>query len=57
MPDGKSTFRFGEFSLDTGARELRRGEQRIELQRKAFDVLTYLLRHLERAVPKSALLD
>ncbi len=57
MPHANSHFRFGDFSLDTNARELRRGGQRIDLQRKSFEVLAYLVQNPDRAVPKTELLD
>ena len=57
MPHANSTFRFGEFSLDTSTRELRRGQESIDLQRKAFDVLAYLVENPDRVVSKAELLD
>jgi DNA-binding winged helix-turn-helix (wHTH) protein/tetratricopeptide (TPR) repeat protein len=57
MPHANCKFRFGEFSLDTSTRELRRGEQSIDLQPKAFDVLAYLVENPDRVVSKTELLD
>jgi len=48
-------YRFGEFTLSTLARELRRGGGAIPLSPRAFDALVYLLEHRDRAVSKDEL--
>lgn len=48
--------RFGDFRLDPGARELRRGEDVVALPASAFDCLLYLLENRQRAVGKDELI-
>jgi predicted ATPase/class 3 adenylate cyclase/DNA-binding winged helix-turn-helix (wHTH) protein len=50
-------FVFGDCTLDTERYELRRAGHIIALEPKAFRVLTYLLRHHDRAVAKRSLLQ
>jgi len=47
--------RFGDFELDESLRELRRGGRAVEIEPKAFELLSYLARHRDRAVSKSEL--
>ena len=49
--------RFGDCELSVERIELRRGGEIIDLEPQVFDVLAYLLRHRERVVPKTELLD
>jgi predicted ATPase/DNA-binding winged helix-turn-helix (wHTH) protein/energy-coupling factor transporter ATP-binding protein EcfA2 len=48
---------FGDYTLDTQRYELRRAEQRMALEPKAFDLLLYLVEHRERVVGRDELLD
>ncbi len=48
---------FGDFRLDIERRELRRGSDIVNLEPKAFDLLTYLVRHRDRVVTKDDLLQ
>ena len=48
---------FGEYVLDTQRQELQCAGEPIKLRRKVFQVLTYLLAHRERVVPKQELLE
>jgi TolB-like protein len=50
-------FRFGNCVLDPDRRELTRGEERIPLGPKVFDLLLHLLENRERVVSKDGLLD
>ena len=50
-------YRFGEFELNQELCQLRRQDDAIRLQRKAFDVLLYLIEHRDRVVTKDELLD
>lgn len=53
-----SIHRFGEFTLNVRTRELRGGdEQTISITSKAFDVLSYLVKHRDRVVTKDELLS
>ena len=45
-------FLFGEFCLKEGRRELLRGGYPVALEPRTFDVLTYLIRHRDRAVSR-----
>jgi len=57
MANKYEQFRFGEFTLDPARRELRRGEERIELQNQTFDLLHFLVRHPQQVIEKDALLE
>src|SRR5207247_3613707 len=47
----------GELSLDLLTREVRRGNERIELQPREFALLEYLMRHPNRPVTKTMILE
>lgn len=47
----------GELTLDEGSREAFLGGAPLKLTRLEFDLLAYLLRHRDRAVPRQELLD
>jgi DNA-binding winged helix-turn-helix (wHTH) protein/tetratricopeptide (TPR) repeat protein len=49
--------RFGDCELSVERIELRRAGQIVEMEPQVFDVLAYLLRHRDRVVPKTELLD
>ena len=49
--------RFGDCELSVERIELRRGGEIVDLEPQVLDVLAYLLRHRERMVPKTELLD
>ena len=51
-----AVFRFGEFRLDTVKRELRRGDEPIDMPARVFACLAHLIEHRERAVPQSELI-
>jgi predicted ATPase/DNA-binding winged helix-turn-helix (wHTH) protein len=48
---------FGDYTLDRRRYELRRGEQRLALEPKAFDLLLYLIEHRDRVVGRDELLE
>ena len=48
---------FGDYVLDTQRHELHHAGEPINLRRKVFQVLAYLLAHRERVVPKQELLE
>jgi pimeloyl-ACP methyl ester carboxylesterase/DNA-binding winged helix-turn-helix (wHTH) protein len=50
-------YRFGEYSLDTGRRELERGGELVALEPQVFDVLVCLIRNRDRVVSKDDLLQ
>ncbi|HEY8132655.1 MAG TPA: FHA domain-containing protein [Thermoanaerobaculia bacterium] len=50
-------YTFGPFTVDTDAVELRRGEERIPLRPKCFDLLVYLIEQRGKVVSKEQLLD
>ena len=50
-------FRFGEFELDVSLFELRHQGERVQIDRKVFDLLCYLVEHRERVVTKEELLQ
>jgi two-component system OmpR family response regulator len=47
----------GDLSMDLLTREVRRAGQKIELQPREFALLEYLMRHTERAVTKTMILE
>jgi two-component system OmpR family response regulator len=47
----------GDLSLDLIGREVRRGEEKIELQPREFALLEYLMRHANRPVTKTMILE
>jgi pimeloyl-ACP methyl ester carboxylesterase/DNA-binding winged helix-turn-helix (wHTH) protein len=49
-------FQFGEYSLDIGRRELRRGAGLIDLEPQVFDLLVYLVQNRDRVVSKDDLI-
>ena len=49
--------RFGDCELSVERLELRRADKSVDMEPQVFDVLAYLLRHRERMVPKTELLD
>ena len=51
------TVRFGDCEVSLERLELRRVDKLVGMEPQVFDVLTYLLRHRDRVVPKTELLD
>ncbi|HEY3005148.1 MAG TPA: transcriptional regulator, partial [Kribbellaceae bacterium] len=51
------TVRFGDCEVSLERLELRRADRVVGVEPQVFDVLTYLLRHRDRVVPKTELLD
>src|SRR5688572_23702223 len=49
--------RFAGIDLDAARREIWRGDERLAVEPRVFDLLEYLIRHRERMVPKEELLD
>jgi two-component system OmpR family response regulator len=47
----------GDLSMDLVSREVRRGDERVELQPREFALLEYLLRHAGRPVTKTMILE
>ncbi len=50
-------FRFGEFELDLGRYELRRGNEGVKTEPRVLEVLNFLIENRTRVVPKEELLD
>jgi len=57
MKDQPTVLAFGEFELDEARRELRQGGEPLAIQLKPFQLLAYLVRHRDRAVPKEELFE
>ena len=51
------SFLFGDFALDVGRRELRRGQALVSVEPQVFDLLVYLLNNRDRVVTKDDLLE
>lgn len=49
-------FHFSDYILDAGRRELRRGDQSIEVEPQVLDLLIYLLRNNDRVITKDDLI-
>ena len=45
-------FLFGDYSLDVGRRELRRGQHLVDVEPQVFDLLVYLVRNRDRVVTR-----
>lgn len=54
---GGERLRFADLELDTGTREVRRGERSIELTRTEFALLDLFLRNPRQVLPRSLLFD
>jgi heavy metal response regulator len=52
-----TSLRFADLSLDLLSREIRRADQKIELQPREFALLEYLMRNAERVISKTMILD
>lgn len=52
-----TTLRVADLELDRLKRLVRRGERRIELQPKEFQLLEYLMRHVDQVVTRTMLLE
>ena len=53
---GNAVFRFGDFTLDTRKRELRRGDEPIDAHVRVYACLLYLIEHREHAVAQAELI-
>ena len=56
-PEPKTRFAIGDLSLDTKTREVRRGDQPIELTPREFGLLEYLIRHPRQVLTRSQILE
>lgn len=50
-------YEFEDYSLDPARLELRRGDERLHVEPQVFQVLLHLIRHRDRVVPRTELLD
>jgi len=50
-------FHFSDHVLDTGRRELLRGQERLEIEPQVFDLLAYLVQNRDRVVSKDDLIE
>ena len=50
-------YTFGDFELDVDAHELRHAQRVVHVEPQVFDVLSYLVEHRSRVVPKQELLE
>ena len=50
-------YKFGDYVVDTDKHELLRGNQRVKLRNKPFELLTYLVANAGQALSKQQLLD
>lgn len=55
-PIGPATVTFGPFTLDLGARRLRRGDELIPLPSRALGALAYLIEHRDRLVDREEII-
>lgn len=56
-PASRAVFHFSDFTVRCDAREVIRGGETVRLERRAFDLLAYLLHQDGRVVPKEELLE
>lgn len=57
LAQSRAVFQFGEYTADCGTREVTRHGELIRLERRAFDLLAYLLHQEGRVVTKGELLE
>jgi DNA-binding winged helix-turn-helix (wHTH) protein/alpha-beta hydrolase superfamily lysophospholipase len=55
--EAKVPFRFGDYSLDAGRRELMQGGDLVAVEPQVFDLLVYLVQNRDRVVSKDDLLE
>lgn len=53
----REVYRFGEYGLDTGRRELRCRDREVALEPRVYELLLFLVRNRDRAVDKDELQD
>lgn len=56
-PDAPDRLEFADLTLDGLTREVHRGDRRIDLTAKEFDLLEFLLRHPRQVMPRDRLLE
>src|SRR5215470_2977788 len=54
---GAMRYRFGDYQLDTDRHALEHAGVPVKLERKVYQVLTYLVQHREHLVPRAELLE
>ena len=57
MLGGRLIYRFGEYQIDTDLFELQRGGERVKVEPQVFDLLVFLIKHRNRVISQSELLD
>lgn len=57
QPEQGKTLQFGDLSLDTATREVRRGDEIIELTAQEFDLLEMFMRHPCQVLKKERIMD
>ncbi len=57
QPQDREVLRFADLSLDTSSREVRRGDDVIELTAQEFDLLELFLRHPRQVLKRSVIYD
>ena len=55
--DPDETLRIADLAIDTAAREVRRGNRRIELTTREYELLELLARNTRRVLPRETILD
>ncbi len=56
-PEEAEVIRFADLTVDTAAREVRRGDRLLDLTPREYELLLYFLRHPRRVLTRDALLD
>lgn len=57
QPQGREILRVSDLTLNTAAREAIRGERRVELTTREYDLLEFLVRHAGQVVSKEAIFE
>ncbi|MDP9380790.1 MAG: response regulator transcription factor [Chloroflexota bacterium] len=57
QPQGREMLRVGDLTLNTGAREVMRGDRRVELTTREYDLLEFLVRHAGQVVSREAIFE
>ncbi len=56
-PEETEVLRFSDLTVDTAAREVRRGDRLLDLTPREYELLLFFLRHPRRVLTRDALLD
>jgi two-component system, OmpR family, response regulator MprA len=56
-PDGPEVLRVADLELDTGTREVRRGDRRVQLTAREYELLEFLMRHPRQVLTRDLIFE